>query len=134
MNPTLTHALSSTAVRKLLITAHQQHQIQFRVIVVDSRPLLEGRKLLQSLVEAGLKCTYVQLNALSFVMKDVSKVFLGAHALLSNGFVMNRSGSALVAMMAREQGVPVIVCCETYKFSDRVQLDSFVNNELGVFL
>ena len=27
--------------------------------------------------------------------------------------------------------MPVIVCCETYKFSERVQLDSFVQNEAG---
>merc|ERR1712157_714482 len=33
--------------------------------------------------------------------------------------------------MAREKGIPVIVCCETYKFSERVQLDSFVQNEAG---
>lgn len=100
--------------------------------MVDSRPLLEGKQLLKKLVEAGVKCTYVQLNALSFVIKEVSKVFVGAHALLSNGFVMSRAGTALISMMAQDQGVPVIVCCETYKFSDRVQLDSFVNNEIGV--
>jgi translation initiation factor eIF-2B subunit delta len=33
--------------------------------------------------------------------------------------------------MAHDKRVPVIACCETYKFSDRVQLDSFVQNELG---
>jgi translation initiation factor eIF-2B subunit delta len=32
-------------------------------------------------------------------------------------------------MMAKSRGVPVIVCCETYKFSERVQLDGFVVNE-----
>jgi translation initiation factor eIF-2B subunit delta len=47
------------------------------------------------------------------------------------GVVMSRVGTAMVAMMAHSMGAPVIVCCETYKFSDRVQLDSFVNNELG---
>lgn len=34
-------------------------------------------------------------------------------------------------MMAKAKGVPVIVCCETYKFSERVQLDGFVVNEAG---
>ena len=33
--------------------------------------------------------------------------------------------------MAHKFHVPVIVCCETYKFSDRIQLDSFVVNEAG---
>ena len=34
-------------------------------------------------------------------------------------------------MVSKAYNVPVLVCCETYKFSDRVQTDSFVSNELG---
>lgn len=37
----------------------------------------------------------------------------------------------MVAMMAYASNVPVLVCCETYKFCDRVQTDSFVSNELS---
>ena len=65
---------------------------------------------------------------------QVSKVFLGAHALLANGYVMSRVGTSLIAMVAKTFNVPVLVCCETYKFSDRVQTDSFVFNELGKYI
>jgi len=58
-------------------------------------------------------------------------VFLGAHALLANGYVKSRVGSSMVAMMAHASNVPVLVCCETYKFCERVQTDSFVSNELS---
>ena len=34
-------------------------------------------------------------------------------------------------MLAHEHNVPVLVCCETYKFCERVQLDSITFNELG---
>lgn len=34
-------------------------------------------------------------------------------------------------MLANEHGVPVLVCCETYKFAERVLLDSICYNELG---
>ncbi len=34
-------------------------------------------------------------------------------------------------MLAQSAGVPVLVCCETYKFTERVQTDSFVYNELA---
>lgn len=37
----------------------------------------------------------------------------------------------MVAMMAKEYQKPVLVCCETYKFCERVQLDSICFNELG---
>lgn len=37
----------------------------------------------------------------------------------------------MVGMVAQERRVPVIICCETYKFHERVQLDSICANELG---
>ena len=64
----------------------------------------------------------------------MTKVFLGAHAVLANGFVMSRVGTAQVSLIAKANNVPVMVCCETYKFSERVQTDSFVFNELGNYL
>jgi len=39
----------------------------------------------------------------------------------------------MVAMMLKEKGVPVVCCCETYKFSERIMLDSIVGNERGHF-
>lgn len=70
------------------------------------------------------------LNALHSYFQ-VSKVFLGAHALLANGYVMSRVGTSQIALVAKAYNVPVLVCCETYKFCERVQTDSFVSNELG---
>lgn len=52
--------------------------------------------------------------------------------MLSNGAMFSRAGTAMVAMMSKEAGIPVVCCCETYKFSDRIMLDSIVGNELGV--
>lgn len=104
---------------------------KFRVILVDSRPLLEGKDMLKKLIDAGIECTFVLLNSLSYVMKEVTKVFLGASALMSNGSILSRVGTASVAMMARSYNVPVLVCCETYKISSRVQLESITGNELG---
>ena len=59
-------------------------------------------------------------------------MFVGAHSLHSNGAVFSRAGTALVAMIAKQHSVPVVVCCETYKFSEGVQLDGFTKNELSL--
>ncbi|XP_027046644.1 translation initiation factor eIF-2B subunit delta-like isoform X2 [Pocillopora damicornis] len=125
----LTYACSSL-VLKILKDAHNAGK-KFRVVVVDSRPKFEGRECLRRLVKEGIRCSYVLISAISYVIKEVSKVFLGAHALLANGYVKSRVGSSMVAMMAQASNVPVLVCCETYKFCDRVQTDSFVSNELS---
>lgn len=45
---------------------------------------------------------------------------------------MSQVGTAQIALIAKTHNVPVLVCCETYKFCERVQTDSFVSNELGV--
>lgn len=120
----------STLVLKV-ITAAQQIGVKFRVVVVDSRPLFEGKKMLSHLLQACVDCTYCDLSGIAYHMPHVSKVLLGAHAMLGNGALMSRSGTGMVALMAREHGKPVVVACESYKFSERVQLDSFVLNELG---
>jgi len=125
----LTYA-SSHVVEVTLKKAFDESK-KFRVVIVDSRPKFEGRGLLERLVQHGISCDYVLLTGVSYVLKEVTKVFMGAAGLFSNGSVMSRLGTAVVAMMATSCNLPVIFCCETYKFGDRVQLDSITNNELG---
>ncbi|RXM31252.1 hypothetical protein EOD39_7200 [Acipenser ruthenus] len=119
----------SSLVNFILCDAYERGR-KFRVIVVDSRPRLEGRETLRRLVRKGISCTYVLITAVSYMLPEVSKVFLGAHALLANGYVMSRVGASQIALVAKAYNVPVLVCCETYKFCERVQTDSFVSNEL----
>ncbi|KAK8339582.1 hypothetical protein V6Z12_A08G044000 [Gossypium hirsutum] len=121
---------ASSVVEMILLHAHELGK-HFRVVVVDSRPKLEGQLLLRRLVRKGLSCTYTHVNAVSCIMQDVTRVFLGASSVLSNGTVYSRVGTACVAMVAHAFRVPVLVCCEAYKFHERVQLDSICFNELG---
>ncbi|GAA5935982.1 translation initiation factor eIF2B subunit delta [Sporobolomyces koalae] len=123
----LTYARSSV-VEGVLLEAKRLGK-EFSVVVVDSRPLYEGKNLLHSLRLASIPTTYVLLPSLSLVLPRISLCFLGTHSLLSNGSMFSRAGTAMVAMMLKEKGVPVVCCCETYKFSERIMLDSIVGNE-----
>lgn len=124
----------SSIVKQTLLDAHRQGKT-FRVSIIDSRPLFEGKNLARALATAGLDVQYSLINGISHAIKDATKVFLGAHAMTSNGRLYSRVGTALVAMSAKERAggveVPVIVCCETVKFTDRVALDSIVVNEIA---
>ncbi len=104
---------------------------KFRVIIADGRPKFEGKEMARHMVNLGLNCTYILISAVPYIIQEVTKVFLGAHAVLANGCVMSRVGTSQVALVAKAHNVPILVCCETYKFSERVQTDSFVFNELG---
>ncbi|CAN6470886.1 unnamed protein product [Victoria cruziana] len=121
---------SACVVRMILEYAHELGR-KFRVVVVDSRPKHEGQKLLRRLLAKGISCTYTHINAVSYVMHEVTRVFLGAASVLSNGSVYSRVGTACVAMVAHAFHVPVLICCEAYKFHERIQLDSICSNELG---
>lgn len=125
----LTYAKSSI-VQKALVKAHQDGK-RFRVIVVDSRPLYEGKHLAAALVELGMDVKYCLMNGLAHNVQDATKVLLGAHAMMSNGRLFSRVGTALVAMEANEADKPVLVLCETIKFTERVALDSIVHNEIA---
>ncbi|KAI9022234.1 hypothetical protein CLU79DRAFT_751775 [Phycomyces nitens] len=125
----LTYGKSSVVEALLLET--KKKGIEFKVIVVDSRPLFEGKHLLKRLSTAGIDCTYYLLSSIYVALKSVTKVVMGAHALLNNGAVYSRIGSAMVAMAASDLQIPVMICCETYKFVNRTQVDSLVMNELG---
>jgi translation initiation factor eIF-2B subunit delta len=121
----------ASAILQVLLLLHESKQRKFSVIVVDSRPLMEGRIMLAQLRKAGIPCTYILLNALSYVLPHVTKVLLGASALMSDGSILGRVGSACVALAAQEQMIPVLICSETYKISAKVQLESITQNELG---
>ncbi|CAM9176085.1 unnamed protein product, partial [Sphacelaria rigidula] len=121
----------SSLVESILVSAQRVKRGSFRVIIVDSLPGVEGRQLADTLSAEGVPCTYVLLTAISYIMREVTKVFIGASAMMSNGTVLSRVGTAVVAMMARSHNLPVMFCCETYKFCEKSQLDSIVYNELG---
>lgn len=149
----------STVLEELFKYCAVEENKKFKLIVVDSRPLFEGKKLLNNLADTyiepeldeselesivskssrvypitktNIELHYVLINGLSpTILERVDCLFLGAHAMLSNGRLYSRVGSSLVAMMCHTRNIPVITCCESIKFSDKVQLDSVTTNELG---
>lgn len=46
------------------------------MVVVDGRPWLEGKELIRRLAKHGVECSYVLINALSFIMPEVSLLMM----------------------------------------------------------
>lgn len=51
--------------------------------------------------------------------------------MMSNGRLYSRVGTAIVSMLAQSHSLPVIVLCESVKFTEKVALDSIVGNEVA---
>jgi translation initiation factor eIF-2B subunit delta len=125
----LTFAKSSL-VERVLIQAHEDGK-HIRVIVIDSKPLHEGKHLAQSLRAAGIEVDYYPITGIAHAITQARKVFLGAHAMLSDGRLFSRAGSAIVAMQAADHRLPVHVLCESFKFSEKILVDSLAQNEVA---
>ena len=132
----------STVVEKTLLKAAREEGKKFRVVVVDSRPLFEGRNLAKSLLHAGMReggelpgceVVYCLISGLADVLEQnpVTKCLLGASGMLGNGSLYSRCGTAMVAMMAKQYNVPVLVLGESLKFTAKMAVDSLSLNEVG---
>ncbi len=67
----LTYARSQV-VEQILIRAREEGK-SFQVIVADGGPLHEGKELMKRLSAVGLDVTYVLVNAVPYVMKQVRR-------------------------------------------------------------
>jgi translation initiation factor eIF-2B subunit delta len=123
----MTYSLSD--VTEQTFAQAQSNGTKFRVVVVDG-PYGHGFDLVRRIVRRGIECDYVLLSGASYKMTEVTKVILGADAMMSNGALLANAGTASIALLAKAFHVPVLVVCETYKFCERVQLDSITSNEL----
>jgi translation initiation factor eIF-2B subunit delta len=127
-NDTILTYGNSSVVREVLLTAAKTKT--FRLVMVDSRPLNDGLITLKCL-PSHIACTYTSISGASSAIEEVTQVILGASAVLSNGAVIAPAGTAMVAALAKTRRVPVVIAAESYKFCEKVQLDSIVFNELG---
>ncbi|MEE4299686.1 MAG: hypothetical protein V2J24_09605 [Pseudomonadales bacterium] len=107
----MTHSISSTVSRTLL----RMPRKGLDVVVTESRPALEGWNLASTLARDGVAVTYITDAQMGLFVKEVDAVLIGADALLPDGSVVNKSGTYLLALAAREAGVPLFVCAESFK-------------------
>jgi translation initiation factor 2B subunit (eIF-2B alpha/beta/delta family) len=111
----LTHSHSS-CVERAFVAAHARGT-RFRVIATESRPLREGITLARSLVERGIAVRVIADAAVFRTMPEVSMVLVGADGVTPDG-VVNKIGTALIALAAREYGCPVFVACTSDRIVD----------------
>lgn len=116
---------------RTIFTEAKERKMKFRVIIADAGPDFEGREMVKILSNIGIKVTYTLISGVSFLIDKVTKVFIGASSVLSNGAVITKVGTSMLTTIAKRHQKPVVVFTETYKFSDKVHLDPINNNEIG---
>ena len=92
----------------------QERGYRFSVYCDETRPLLQGARLTAfELRRAGVKYTLIPDSAAFDVLKNhgVAAVLVGCDRMAQNGDFANKIGTAGLAVLAREAGVPFYVCC-----------------------
>ncbi len=110
----LTHCHSST-VTHLLKKAKTEGK-NFKIICTETRPVFQGRRTAKEMLETGIKTTLLVDSAARFYMNRVDLVIVGADAITSEGNVINKIGTSLVALAAHEARTPFYIVTELLKF------------------
>jgi len=100
-----------------------------RVFVAESRPAREGVVVAETLAATTDSAVTVHTDAaVAHVLArdDIDRVVVGADTVLSDGAVVNKTGTRTLAVAASREGIPVSVVAATDKVSTRedVNLES----------
>jgi len=110
----LTHCHSST-VTNMLRKAKLEGK-SFEVFCTESRPVFQGRITAKEMLDAGIETTLIVDSAVRYFMNEVDLVVVGADAITSEGNVINKIGTSMVALAAKEARTPFYVVSELLKF------------------
>lgn len=90
-----------------------------RIWVAESRPLGEGLRVAEELAAAGRSVTVLPDSALAHVLasESIDVVLVGADTVLASGGVVNKVGTRLAALAARQLGVPFYTVAARDKIS-----------------
>jgi|AntRauTorcE11897_2_1112592.scaffolds.fasta_scaffold02338_7 translation initiation factor eIF-2B subunit delta len=111
----MTHSTSSTVMA--LFSACYQAGIKLEAIITESRPGMEGRKLARFLNKMAVPTQFISEAQMASFVPQADKVIVGADSLLRDGTLVNKAGSRLLALAARDSGVPFWVLAESFKHS-----------------
>jgi len=108
----MTHSLSSTVVNVFELLGSRA-----MAIITESRPPGEGRLLAEKLSSLGIATDFISDQQIGLFVQHADVALVGADTIASDGSVINKAGTYLLALAARDKGIPFYVCCESFKYS-----------------
>jgi translation initiation factor 2B subunit (eIF-2B alpha/beta/delta family)/ADP-ribose pyrophosphatase YjhB (NUDIX family) len=108
-----THSRSRAVEQTILSWVREAEKPE--VIVTESRPGLEGIGLAESLSRAGVRVTLITDAQMGHFVPGCDAVLVGCDAITSSGAIVNKVGTKLAVMAAREASVPAYAVAQTFK-------------------
>ena len=113
----MTHCHSSV-VNKILLEAKKQGK-DFKVVATETQPILQGRKTVKKLLKNNIEVIHIVDSAMRWAVNnlDVDLIIIGADSITSEGTIINKIGSRLLALVAHEEHVPFYVASPLLKYN-----------------
>ncbi len=112
----------SGTVLEIIKFWHQQSK-RIKVVVCESRPMLEGRLMAEELAAEGIKVELITDAMMGIFIDKVDAAIIGADAILKNGNIVNKTGSKSLAVLCNKYKKPFYVV--TTKSKDFKEKDLF---------
>lgn len=107
--------LSNSGTVKYILNQMQKNDSLEEVVVLESRPKREGRKLADFLIKRNIKVVFIPDLMAAREIESCNAVFLGVDALCKDGSIVNKTGSKILALLAEENEIPVYVFSQSSK-------------------
>lgn len=117
----LTHSRSSTVLAAFKKARNEGRA--FSVVATESRPQFEGRQLAAALAGLGINVVFVADAAVALELSRVDFVLIGAD-MITPQFLVNKIGTRMIALVARESSIPVYALSDTSKLINADLLSS----------
>jgi translation initiation factor 2B subunit (eIF-2B alpha/beta/delta family) len=126
----MTHSYSST-----VLEAFSALKPSVRAIVTESAPAGEGRDMATQLAGMGIPVCFITDAQIGLFVDKADVVLTGADTVARDGSLINKSGTQLLALAARQADVPFYTCFESFKYSecppDEIELEEKEPSEIA---
>jgi translation initiation factor 2B subunit (eIF-2B alpha/beta/delta family) len=120
-----THCHSGAVVEALI---NSKDYINY-VVVSKTEPEQQGVITAKELLDAGIKVKFIALEQYGVEFRRVNMFLFGIDAVSVEGIVLNKSGTRMIATLARTKELPVYFLGETYKYARDTLYGGLIHSE-----
>ena len=113
----LTISKSGTVIN--VIKLWHKKRKNLKIIITESRPANEGKLMAKELLKYGLRVEMISDAMAGIFVPKADAVIIGADAVLSNGNVINKTGSLALAFFCKQYKKPFYVLAAKSKFVNK---------------
>ncbi len=122
-----THCHSSSVIE--IFRRAKREGKKFSVICTETRPLLQGHRTVRDTLALGIPVTLIVDSAANSIMPECDVVLVGCDAFVPEGLI-NKIGTSMVALSAREHKKPFYCALSLLKFAEKCEIEARPPSEI----